>query len=113
MKKAEKLRRKADKEFKEQHQLPPFERYIPTLDDWYPTYDNGTVRVKVNDVRWLWDELAIRVCAWGADDFGLELDLRFASHEEVEAAFAHWVETVKGWESVTQQQLKALGFVPA
>jgi len=44
-------------------------KHIATAEDWYPT-TNGLVKIsliKFNDDTW-------RVCVWGDDDYGLELN---------------------------------------
>ena len=48
----------------------PKEKFVTTPDDWYPTFEDQKVRVRLytpqaEGKKWL-------VCVWGADDFGME-----------------------------------------
>lgn len=84
-----------------------------TSDEWYPSfleYRNGESLVRVSftqtgpnppiDGEW-------RVCAWGADDCGLEKD--FTDEQEAWVCFLE----VIGYEDVTMDSLAKLGFKSA
>lgn len=92
--------------------------FKPTDDDWYPSY-------QLYD---LWDEVknqtlvrvsflgnisppgrmpVFRVCAWGNDDFGMELDLT-----EEALAFNIFLQII-GKNVVNRQDLKEFGFISA
>lgn len=80
-------------------------RLIPTSDNWHPNYPNDTVRGRI--ITDMSDD-SLRICFWGADDFGMELDI---PPDEWDA------ETVKKWERwmntlslVTVDMLKEMGF---
>ena len=79
-----------------------------TTDDWCPNYNTGhreLVRVshlQLIDGTW-------RVCVWGEDDCGMEIDLPetdFAKSKEI-------FDTIVAWDDVTMGKLKRLGFVSA
>lgn len=50
------------------------EQYMPTNDEWYPNFEGDKVRVSLmTDMEYkggIWH----RVCVWGADDDGMEID---------------------------------------
>lgn len=56
----------------------------PTSDDWHPTRADGTVRVSVLHL----EEGLHRVCVWGEDDFGMELDTDEATARRLFGALA-------------------------
>lgn len=75
--------------------------FRPTTDEWCPTFDDGTVGIKVcklGNGKW-------RVCVWGGDDFGMEIDV--ATREEAERIFKSLPSII------TIQDLKERGFVNA
>lgn len=83
------------------------EIYKQTTDDWFPCYvveDEGTqlVRIKFTHTGSEW-----RVCAWGADDCGMERD--FIDKNE---AWFCFLEVIR-LEDVTKDCLKKRGFVSA
>jgi hypothetical protein len=89
------------------------ERYtihIPTPENWYPTYEDGTVRVSVLNVTSTWGRPAVRVVVWGADDYGMVRDEYLATAEEARECFARRVREVTNWGLVSGQMLKDLGF---
>lgn len=83
------------------------ERHVPTTDDWYPTVD-GMVRGKVFLQEFIQPQLArmakflgkpeseikfwVRVCFWGGDDFGIEMDTYFPADK---AAFEFYHRKIK------------------
>lgn len=50
-------------------------------DDWYPCYSDGTVMVRLSTLT----NGLHRVCVWGADDYGLELD--YINLEDAQALY--------------------------
>lgn len=84
-----------------------------TTDDWYPAYKlagwyKGQEGIKLVEVSLLpLDSYPVnvwRVCAWGADDCGMEKD--FTDYDEAQKCFLN----VLRLESVDQKDLKDLGF---
>lgn len=72
-----------------------------TDDDWYPCFPGHQVRIKVTGLtNGTW-----RVCVWGADDCGMEIDVntRMQALDIFQA-----LPTV-----ITKKDLKKRGFVPA
>ena len=76
----------------------------PTTDNWCPNYNNKTVAVSpVLNIS----DGSFRVCVWGADDMGMERDLKtFAGAQRIKK---------KVWKLkvITVKKLKKLGFYPA
>lgn len=89
-----------------------------TQDNWHPSFelDDGTMMVAVSligplgplgPLRKITKPYEYRVCVWGDDDMGMELDS--TDEEVVVAAFFKVLEL----EFVNYDNLKAMGFVPA
>lgn len=88
-----------------------------TDDDWYPSHFLGDYyrgqapgNVKLVEVSFI--ELmdgCFRVCVWGNDDLGMELD--FMSYEHAEAE--HMFHTVIAQDRVNKDKLEEWGFVYA
>lgn len=76
------------------------EIYKPTTDDWYPNFENNTIRISLL----LLNDGTFRVCAWGNDDFGMERD--FESLGEADDIF----DTIEKYSTVNKQDLYDLGF---
>jgi len=83
------------------------EFYKETNENWYPSFEGkyGIKLLRVSHMQ-LSDGL-YRVCVWGADDFGMEIDLA----DQAEA----WgfVEKILSMELIHQSNLRAIGFVTA
>lgn len=90
-------------------------KWIRTTEDWYPTVPGNAVypnpaycnplpdpAVRVSMMRLTTGEW--RVCVWGGDDFGLEIDLPAGHMHEAEHLYENVVDFT------TQQQLKDWGF---
>lgn len=76
------------------------EIFKKTTDEWYPNFPNDEVEVSflyLNDGTF-------RVCVWGNDDFGMELD--FESLIEAEDIF----DKILDMDIVNKQDLYNLGF---
>ena len=54
-------------------------RMLPVTDNWHPCYEGNTVRLRLS--LNYYNGFYVRLSAWGADDFGLDLD-RYADTEE-------------------------------
>ena len=76
-------------------------RYLPSPEDWYPSYPDGTVRALG---FWRPRERWGRVCVWGMDDTGFERD--FVDRE----ALSREVAWVAGLAYVTRQMLTDRGW---
>lgn len=77
--------------------------YWPTIDEWYPNFPRNTVRVSV--YRAESSKEPHRICVWGADDFGMELDTRDVT------LIRRIVRELPN--PLTIEWLKGRGFVPA
>lgn len=76
------------------------EKSILTNEDWYPTID-GKVTVSLIE----WDNGNCRVCVWGGDDTGMEIDC--ADLVKARRIFDRIVNLT------TRGELQALGLGPA
>ena len=84
-------------------------KYVTTPDDWYPTFQGQTVRVRMVRLRAYGDSLGgIRVCVWGADDFGMEMDFK---GDKALSRAAEKFEVIN--DGITQDALRSMGFVHA
>jgi hypothetical protein len=54
------------------------EEYKSTSDDWYPNFDGDLVRVTLYLCTTYQNKVWHRVCVWGADDCGMEIDFHGA-----------------------------------
>lgn len=68
------------------------EKFIKVTDDWYPTFENNTVKLILMHQVYNKTDM-VRICVWGADDFGLEMDFNGTSEENV-LKFNEWKETI-------------------
>ena len=80
-------------------------RRVPTPDDWHPTYPDGTVRGRVIDTM---SDDSLRICFWGADDFGMELDI--PPDEWDKETSRKWSRWLDGLGLVTKKMLFDMGF---
>lgn len=92
--------------------------FKPTADDWYPSYQlndwcDGVKNQDLVRISFLGnisppDRMPVfRVCAWGNDDFGMELDLT-----EEASAFNIFLQII-GKDFVNHRDLKEFGFISA
>lgn len=82
-------------------------RMVETTDQWYPNYEGNKVKVSLvpllnHDTG---EAQEWRVCVWGNDDFGMEIDV--ATFAEADAIY----DGIKA--PITQSALSRLGFVRA
>jgi len=75
--------------------------FVPTEEDWYPT-ENGQLRVSYIPLT----DGMFRVCVWGADDFGMEKDMK----DKGEARLLYR-KIIK--KPIKRKDLEKLGFVSA
>jgi len=91
------------------------EKYVKVTDDWYPTFPDNKVRVALilNDLDHKGYKF-VRICAWGADDFGLEMDFEGTS-EENELKFNEWRDNIyhRIPDLCNKEYFENLGFYPA
>lgn len=85
------------------------EKFIKVNDDWYPNFKNDTVRVALMYQKYSNYDF-VRICVWGADDFGLEMDFEGTSQEN-ELKFNEWKENIydKIPELCNKEYFKKLG----
>lgn len=81
-------------------------RYIPTPDNWYPNYQDNTVRGRVLPLS----DGALRICFWGADDYGLELDVPEGWDAGTQRHWERWLDNLA---IIDQETLRKMGFKPA
>lgn len=62
------------------------ERFLPTLDDWYPNFERHLIRVSFSQ---LYPCMLWRVSVWGNDDCGMERD--FESRTLAEHTFVSMI----------------------
>ena len=103
-------------------QFIPIEKWIKTNEDWYPSYEpkkyGNPMETKALKVRMcrlrgfveingkrVWKLLEWRVCIWGADDFGMEKDVRLKSEaRELFQKIKHYTTLI---------EMEKLGFIHA
>ena len=102
------------KEAKLHNRLFRTDEMIETTENWYPNYneygkpaDNGKF-VRLSLLK-LPGKFGWRVCVWGADDTGVEIDYT----EDEWAAAKEMFDLVKGGGPVTRADLRMMGFINA
>ena len=86
----------------------PFERLVPTPDNWFPTINGKVEAIVCRD-----DSTTVRVAVWGGGDTGLERVWKFRGNWEAEEFFHRKIEEVSRWRSITKASLISDGFVIA
>lgn len=81
------------------------DKLVPTTDDWCPNINEKFVRLSFFNLDCC--DTEYRVCVWGGDDLGMELDTSC----KTKALGIH--RTVSEMEDVTFEKLSDLGFVSA
>ena len=56
------------------------ERYITVTDNWYPCYKGHKVKLSIG--LYFFKNYYIKLSAWGADDFGLEIEENFQNESD-------------------------------
>lgn len=77
------------------------DRKIPSNDNWCPTFDDGTVEGSVHVLS----SNELRICFWGNDDTGMELDLPLSLEE-----YQRWNKWISNLSFVSMDMLLNLGF---
>ena len=67
--------------------MTKLKRTVKVTDDWYPTHEDGTVELTLLIDK---NYNFVRMCVWGADDFGLEIDFESDNHYWLEGCFESW-----------------------
>ena len=85
--------RKKSKLGKEQdgYNLFKISKEVIATDDWYPCFEGNKIRVSLflTNTR---DHKFVRICAWGADDFGVELDYHGRDFDSLVYHYNFWKE---------------------
>ena len=92
------------------------DKMITVTDEWYPCYEGNKVRVSLFISNL--DELNyhfVRICVWGADDFGLEMDYIDLNYESLISKYNEWKETIldKLTDGVNKEWFLSKGFYKA
>lgn len=86
---------------------------VNTPDDWYPSYKavDGSMTVEVIFTKLVSvksdDPFKWRVCVWGEDDTGMEIDYTARKHAK------NMYFKLVNMNSISKKQLEELGFVNA
>jgi len=89
---------------------------IQTTDDWYPTRNDGTVRMSLFCCNRVNGTAYAIVSVWGDDDTGMEIQFSSESWAECVSKFLQWKKefyNTMGYTPVTMEKLRMLGFYPA
>lgn len=74
-------------------QFPPLTKMVKVTDNWYPCFDNNTVKVSLQVLHSNWDDkypYYLKFQAWGADDFGLEKEELFTDLNQIKEIYDHY-----------------------
>ena len=91
-------------------------RQIPTSDDWSPTLEGGFVEVKCFIHAYIQDQSRTyfcRICIWGGDDTGREIDFTTSNFETALTFYEKWSNWMGQIALIDFEELKLLGFVTA
>lgn len=96
-------------------QFPPLTKMVKVKDDWYPCFENNTVKVSLMVLYAGWNDkypYYIKFQAWGADDFGLEKEKLFTDFDQIEEAYNYYKEQYNAIpEIVDKNYFYNIGFV--
>ena len=92
------------------------EKMIGVTDDWYPCFDGNKVKLSLF-IQYL-DKLNyhfVRICVWGADDFGLEMDYDDANYDNLISKYNEWEEDIfdKAIDGIDKEWFYSRGFYNA
>jgi len=94
------------------------DRMVTVTDDWYPNFKDNQIKLSlflsyINQPDY--HIQFVRICVWGADNFGLELDYTGLSYEDLLYHYDLWKEHIfdKVPDGVNQQWFYEHGFYPA
>ena len=87
-------------------------------DDWYPNLDDDQIRISVIELAQYTQEspMVVRICAWGGDDYGLEIDTEVFSEQGRNSKYRELIKyanTLKELEPINSEFLKSEGWGPA
>lgn len=71
------------------------DKMVQVTDDWYPCFDGNQVKLSlfINNVNHL-NMHFVRICVWGNDDYGLEMDYEDTNYENLILKYNEWKETI-------------------
>lgn len=87
--------------------------FVKVDDCWYPNLPKDTIKISVMT---LLDGKAVRICAWGGDDFGMEMDLKVASDQDRSRKYKRLVKyanNLKELEPINVEYLESEGWIRA
>ena len=92
------------------------DRMITVTDDWYPCFEGNSVKLSMF-ISYA-DELHyhfVRICVWGADDFGLEMNYDDTDYNNLISKYNEWKERIfdKADDGINQDWFYNLGFYNA
>lgn len=92
------------------------DKMVTVTDEWYPCYDGYKVKVSlfISNLDRL-NYHFVRICVWGADDFGLEMDYEDSYYENLVSKYNEWKENIfdKVTDGINQEWFIAKGFYNA
>lgn len=71
------------------------DKMVVVTDDWYPCFDGNKVKVSLFISNL--DKLNchfVRICAWGNDDFGVEMDYEDDNYNNLVIKYNEWKENI-------------------
>lgn len=68
-------------------------RMVKVTDDWYPCFDDSTVKLTIMTQRF-GDRYYCKIMAWGADDTGVEIEYVSRELAMVNGMYDHWKEYI-------------------
>jgi len=87
------------------------DKMITVTDDWYPCFENNTVQLSMF-ISYLDKHTFVRICVWGADDFGLEKDYHDSDYNNLISKYNEWKETIfdAACDGIDQNWFRNRGF---
>jgi len=92
------------------------DRMVTVTDDWYPNYPDNKVKLSIFlSYKPRIDHYLVRMCVWGADDTGMELDFTSRDYDTLKYHYDIWKKHVfdKVPDGVNMQWFFEHGFYPA
>lgn len=71
------------------------DKMVVVTDNWYPCFDGNKVKVSLFISNL--DKTNchfVRICAWGNDDFGVEMDYEDKNYNNLVAKYNEWKENI-------------------
>jgi len=87
-------------------------RLVFSPEDWFPSFPDGMVSGSVIRMHQSGPR-CLRICFWGDDDFGMELNLDVPADTDLQLEVQRWTEWLERLKQITQADLKKLGFIRA